>query len=442
MLYGISKEEIKACSLSELNACVRDAIRGALPETYWVRAELSDVRVNLSSGHCYLELVEKHPSSGALVAKARGTIWNRTYQQLKPYFEGETGQRFSSGLKVLVKVSVDFHELYGYNLVVWDIDPSYTLGDLLRKRMEIIRRLQEDGVYTLNKELPLPVPVQRIALVTSPTAAGYEDFVSQLHANRAGYCFYVKLFPATMQGEKAEESIIRALDRIYAYIDFFDVVVILRGGGSVADLNCFDSYPLAAHCAQFPLPVITGIGHERDDSVVDLVAHTRLKTPTAVAEFLIANTDELVTELTDLQERVLGYAADYLMRQKALLQLLATRLPALTVNRLEWNRSQMQRWGAKLSTASTLLINRRNTSLMDMNHQMKAGLQKNIHDRTRFLELTGQYVRMVSPEYILKRGYSLVLKDNKIIKRADELETGDTFITRFTDGERTGKVIK
>ncbi|WP_080906068.1 exodeoxyribonuclease VII large subunit [Parabacteroides sp. Marseille-P3160] len=443
MLYGTDeREEREACSLSELNTRVREAVHRALPETYWVRAEMTDVRMNLSSGHCYLEFVEKHPVTGQLVAKARGMIWSRTFRMLKPYFEGETGQVFGSGLKVLVKVSVDFHELYGYNLTVQDIDPSYTLGDLYRKRMEIIRRLQEEGVYALNKELELPLLIQRIALVTSPTAAGYGDFMNQLQSNRAGYQFYVKLFPAIMQGGKTEESIIRALDRIYSRMDLFDVVVILRGGGSVADLNCFDSYALASHCAQFPLPVLTGIGHERDDSVVDLVAHTRMKTPTAVAEFLIAKLDETADELQELQERALGSATELLTRQKTLLRLLVTQLPVLAVNRLEGNRSLMQRWGNKLSAAANTLLNRRGTMLAEINYRLKNNVQAGLTKSVRYLDLTEQYIKMASPDYILKRGYSLTLKDGKIVKRADALRVGDIFVTRFTDGEHTGKVIK
>ena len=244
-------EERRELSLLELNNLVRGAVSEAFPGTCWVRAEMSDVRTNASSGHCYLEFIEKNPITGQLVARARGSIWAKTFRMLKPYFEMETGQMFASGLKVLVKVSVEFHELYGYSLTVLDIDPAYTLGDMLRKRMEIIRQLKEEGVFTLNKELPFPVLPKRIAVITSPTAAGYEDFLNQLANNKAGYPFYPKLFPALMQGERTEESVIAALDRIYHHIDCFDVVVIIRGGGSTSDLNSFDSYLLAANCAQF-----------------------------------------------------------------------------------------------------------------------------------------------------------------------------------------------
>lgn len=230
---------------------------------------------------------------------------------------------------MLVKVSIEFHELYGYSLTVLDIDPAYTLGDMIRKRMEIIRQLKEEGVFTLNKELPLPTLPKRIAVITSPTAAGYEDFINQLANNKAGYPFYPKLFPALMQGERTEESVIAALDRVYRYADCFDVVVIIRGGGATSDLNSFDSYLLAANCAQFPLPIITGIGHERDDTILDMVAHTRMKTPTAVAEFLVGQMDKAAGEVEELQQDVCSLATDILSRQKNLLQLLGSRLPVL-----------------------------------------------------------------------------------------------------------------
>ena len=286
-------------SLTELNRNIKQALRDALPETYWVRAETSEVRVNSYSGHCYLEFVEKDERTGQVAARARGTIWAQQYAVIRPYFEEETGRPFTSGLKVLVRVAVDFHELYGLSLTVHDIDPSFTVGDLVRRRKEIIRQLQADGVFDLNRALSLPARPQRIAVISSATAAGYEDFTDQLLGNEYGFPFYVRLYPALMQGERTEASIIAALDRIYAVREAFDVVVIIRGGGSTADLSSFDSYALAANCAQFPLPIITGIGHERDDTVVDLVAHTRLKTPTAVAAFLI---DCMATQLADINE--------------------------------------------------------------------------------------------------------------------------------------------
>ena len=273
-------------SLLELNSLVRRSLEQCLPDEYWIQAELSDVRSN-TTGHCYLEFVQKDPRSNNLVAKARGMIWNNIYRLLKPYFEESTGQLFTSGIKVLVKVTVQFHELYGYSLTVLDIDPAYTLGDMARRRREILLQLEEEGVLTLNKELEMPVLPQRVAVISSATAAGYGDFCHQLQHNPGGFYFYTELFPALMQGNQVEESVLAALDRINARINEFDVVVIIRGGGATSDLSGFDTYLLAAACAQFPLPIITGIGHERDDTVLDSVAHTRVKTPTAAAAFLI-----------------------------------------------------------------------------------------------------------------------------------------------------------
>lgn len=428
-------QERQELSLLELNNRVKGAVLNAFPETCWVRAEMSDVRTNAASGHCYLEFVEKNAITGQLVAKARGSIWAKTFRMLKPYFEMETGQLFASGLKVLVKVSVEFHELYGYSLAVLDIDPAYTLGDMIRKRLEIIRQLKEEGVFTLNKELPFPTLPKRIAVITSPTAAGYEDFLNQLANNKAGYPFYTKLFPALMQGERTEASVIAALDRVYRYADCFDVVVIIRGGGATSDLNSFDSYLLAANCAQFPLPIITGIGHERDDTILDLVAHTRMKTPTAVAEFLIGQMDKAAAEVNDLQQAVCRMATDILSKQKNFLQLLGSRLPALAVNRIERSRAALQRIGIQLPTDAHAFLNRWASNLEAMQVRLANRAANSLAERTRFIQLTEQFIKMASPAYVLKRGYSLTLKDGKIVKQAAGLVAGDKLVTRFADGE-------
>lgn len=434
------QEKRKEFSLLELNARVREAITEALPETYWLCAEMSDVRMNAASGHCYLEFVEKNQITGQLVAKARASIWAKTFRMVKPYFEMETGQSFASGLKVLVKVSVEFHELYGFSLTVLDIDPAYTLGEMVRKRMEIIRQLQEEGVFSLNKELPFPVLPHRIAVVTSPTAAGYEDFLNQLVHNKHSYPFYPKLFPALMQGDKTEASVIGALDRIYRHAAHFDVVVIIRGGGATSDLSSFDSYLLAANCAQFPLPIITGIGHERDDTVLDLVAHTRMKTPTAVAEFLIGRMDTAADELTGLQQDVSVLASEILTSQKNYLQLIGTRLPGIATNRIERNRSNLQNLTSKLPVIASRLLTLRSLSLESVQLRLKNGAASKLTEGSRFLQLSEQFIKMASPDYILKRGYSLALKEGKIIKHATDLQSGDILTTRFADGDIVSEV--
>ncbi|MDR1723576.1 MAG: exodeoxyribonuclease VII large subunit [Tannerella sp.] len=409
----------RALTLLELNLLIRDAIEEALPETYWVRAETSDVRMIASSGHCYLEFIEKNEDTGQTVAKIRGTIWARTFILLKNDFEQSTGQAFASGLKVLVKVAVEFHELYGFSLNVLDIDSSYTLGDMLKQRKAVIRRLQEEGIFTLNKELPFPLLPQRIAVITSSTAAGYGDFVNQLADNKYGYVFYVKLFNAVMQGEKTEQSIIEALERIFAVAESFDVVVIIRGGGATSELNSLDSYLLTANCAQFPLPVITGIGHERDDTVLDMVAHTRLKTPTAVAAFLIECIDREHNQLLEWRQSIAETAVSRITKEKSELQLLAARFPDLVGNRVGLYRSQLQ--------SISLML----TSL----------LPAMLSNRRKDIEIIEQYVKLASPDYILKRGYALVYRDGRIIKQSSGLTVGDEISIRFADGTKEGKII-
>jgi exodeoxyribonuclease VII large subunit len=427
-------------TLLELNSVVRAAVAENLPDSYWVRAETSDVRVNASSGHCYLEFVEKDEHSAMLVAKAKGNIWARNFAVIKAKFENETQQRFSSGLKVLVRVTVVFHELYGYSLNVIDIEPSYTLGDMLRRRREIIERLKKEGVFDLNRELPVPTLPQRIALITSPTAAGYEDFINQLNDNEYGFVFYIKLFPAVMQGDRTEESIIAALDVINKHVELFDVVVIIRGGGSASDLSCFDTYALAANCAQFPLPVITGIGHERDDSILDLVAHTRLKTPTAVAAFLIDSLCRPFNELCKLQTGVCDSVTAIVRTEKNRLQTLSVRMPDMITARLERRRNNLNTTVARLIA----LPQRVSASVKNceaLNERLRYATTNIFAARRQALKLHEQYFRMVAPENILRRGYALAYRNGMLIKRADALTIDDYLTLRFHDAQRNAVIV-
>jgi len=275
---------VKEYTLLELNLLVRNTLDSNLEPSYWVIAEIGDIRIN-QKGHCYLELVQNEGDE--IVAKSRATIWSSTYQNLKPFFESITGQPLKQGLKVMVNVGVQFHELYGFSLNIRDIDPRFTLGEKARIRQETIKRLVEEGLYDLNKSKFLAIVPQNLAVISSPTAAGYGDFINHLANNPNGYQFSYKLFKALMQGNEAEESIIQAIERIKINIQDFDALVIIRGGGSQVDLDCFDSYNLTSKIASMSIPVITGIGHERDETISDLVAHTSLKTPTAVSDFLI-----------------------------------------------------------------------------------------------------------------------------------------------------------
>ena len=272
-------------TLYELNHFVRQVLEVNLDEPYWLQAELSEVKEN--RGHCFVEFVQKAEKNNSIIAKARGQIWASSWPIIRQHFENTTGQRLSAGMEVLVKVEVTFHEAYGYSLNIIDIDPRFTLGDIAKRRQEIIRQLQEEGVFTMNKEIELPPLLQRIAVISAATAAGYQDFSNQLQNNPHGLAFRTQLFPAVMQGAQVEQSVIQALNNIANEMEQWDAVVIIRGGGAAADLSGFDTLLLAENVAQFPLPIITGIGHEKDDTVIDLVSHTRVKTPTAAAEFII-----------------------------------------------------------------------------------------------------------------------------------------------------------
>lgn len=402
---------MEALSLYELNVLVRRAVEEGLSDSYWVQAELAEVRVN-AAGHCYVEFVQKAPQGNALLAKARGVIWSNVFQVLRPYFEEETGQAWAPGIKVLVRVTAVFHELYGFSLVVYDIDPAYTLGDLAQRRRAILKQLADEGVLTLNQELPMPVLPQRVAVVSSPTAAGYGDFCHQLRHNPHGYYFHVELFAAVMQGERTEDSILAALDAIHARQDEFDVVVIIRGGGATSDLSGFDTYLLAAACAQFPLPIITGIGHERDDTVLDSVAHVRVKTPTAAAEYLVSRVDQAAEALYALAARLQQGVSAALRKERLRLEGLKRRVPA----------------GAYRSVSQTRL------SLLVLRKDLARGAEAMLARQRHRLELLQQRLADASPRKQLERGYSLTLKDGRVVRDASSLQPGDCIETRLARG--------
>ena len=407
-----------ALSLYDLNALVRRCLEQCLPDEYWVQAELSEVRTHPATGHCYMEFVQKDPRGNNLVAKARGVIWSNVFRLLRPYFEESTGQAFEAGIKVLVQVSVSFHELYGFSLTVHDIDPTYTLGDMARRRREILKQLEDEGVLTLNKELLMPVLPRRVAVISSPTAAGYGDFRHQLEHNPRGYAFQVTLFAAAMQGDRVEASILEALDAINSRVEQFDVVVIIRGGGATSDLSCFDTYLLAAACAQFPLPIITGIGHERDDTVLDSVAHVRVKTPTAAAEYLIVRMDEAADRLNDLVVRLHEGVTARLEQERRRLYQCRNRIPASAVRRV--------------SSAQLELL----TARKDLHRSVETLLARHRHR----LELFRQRLADASPEKLLARGYSLTLKDGRAVKDASRLHEGDVLVTQVHKGTFTSIV--
>jgi len=464
-------------SLFELQQQVKGNLDNAFALPVWVKAEISEMTVN-RSGHCYLDLVETEQGTDQVIARCRATIWSYTFRMLRPYFETTSGQIFGEGIKVLLQAKIEYHEVYGLSLNIRDIDPVYTLGDLARQRREIIRRLQEDGVFEMNKELELPLVPQRLAVISSPTAAGLQDFLDQLHNNPHQFIFYTKLFPAVMQGIEAPRSIMNALDRIYEYEDIFDAVVIIRGGGAQLDLACFDHYDLASHVAQFPLPVITGIGHDKDDTVIDLVAHTRMKTPTAVAEFLISGAlrfwqelqeienhfEELITDqledhknrLSDATDQLKNLVNQMIVAQQNRLNIAGIHLSNRTQSFLKDQQSELKElivgtknFTNRFITGQTHQLNHsgnklnyifREKVLMNKNllnqfqHLIKIRIAETIRYEKKNLDLIHEKLRLVDPQNILKRGYSLTMIDGKIVKSVKQVKKGDRIESKLSDG--------
>lgn len=473
----------KYLTLSELNAQIKEALLDAFPGTLWVIAEVSELKEN-RSGHCYLELIEKEGNT--IVARSRATIWSYTYRMLKPYFETTTGQLFSQGIKILAQVTVEYHAAYGMSLNIKDIDPTYTVGDMALQRREIIERLQKEGVFEMNKELELPLVPQNIAVISSATAAGYQDFMQQLEHNAAGFKFYTHLFEAYMQGAETVPSIVGALERIFNYDGFFDAVVIIRGGGATADLSSFDSYDLAINVAQFPLPVITGIGHEKDDTIIDLVAHTRLKTPTAVAEFLISGMERYYSRLQELENSIIQTTRETLDEQKDLLERMAGSLSGSVDEFIQQKQQQLTQSGYQLQRSISNYSHKKQTGLNVLKHRLSSSLsmsflenknhinrqqrilkrlvgeavlkkqsnvkhvqdvlvsevQKKLYKERERLIRNENTVRLLNPENILKRGFTLTLKDGKIVKSVNELKRGEVLTTRFSDGDIHSKITQ
>lgn len=472
-------------TLSDLQHRVKSSLEDTFALPVWVIAEISEMTVN-RSGHCYLDLVETEPGTDSVIARCRATIWSYTFRMLKPYFETTTGQSFSEGLKVLLQAKVEYHEVYGFSLNIRDIDPVYTLGDLARQRREIIRRLQEDGVFEMNKELELPLVPQRIAIISSPTAAGLQDFLDQLHNNPHQFVFYTKLFPAVMQGSEAPRSITDALEQIFLYEEWFDTVVIIRGGGAQLDLACFDQYELAVHVAQFPLPVITGIGHDKDDTVVDLVAHTRMKTPTAVAEFLIAGALRFSQELKELQQQFSELVTGQLEDSRDRLNDAADRLNLLVTRMIVAHRNRLDIAGIHLSNHTDAFLNSQHSGLKQLlvevknktsrfvalqnhlldhsgnklnfvvrehilknrnqldqsRHLVKIQVSEFIRAEKKNLNSIQEKLRLVDPQNILKRGYSLTMLNGKIVKSVNQIREGDRLKTLLGDGSVESTVEK
>ena len=420
-------------SLYELNSLVRDVISMSLPDSYWVEAELSEAREGYG-GHCYMELIEKDEHSNTPIAKAHASCWRNRWMLLKPQFERVTGQRIHAGMKVLLKVHAQFHENYGFSWIVDDIDPTYTMGDMARKRMEIIQTLKEEGVFDLQKELKLPMFCQRIAVISSATAAGYGDFCNQLVDNGYGLQFTTALFAATMQGEGVEQSVISALNRINEEWENWDCVVIIRGGGATSDLSGFDTLALAENVANFPLPIITGIGHERDESVLDMISFQRVKTPTAAAAFLVDHLTEVYARIEDAQEAIVNYVKRRLQVERMKFERLSTQIPTLfsLVKVRQSNRLDqlLNRLKVKAERIPADGLHR----LEMLEARLKEPVARKLERELHRIDMLSQRAIAQDPERLLSRGYSITLKDGKSIKDASQLKAGDEIETRFAKG--------
>lgn len=375
---------------------VRTAVEECLTDEYWVEAELTEARV--SAGHCYMELIQKEKNTNTPVARASAKCWRNTWTIIQPHFERVTGQRLTAGMKVLLKVYPQFHENYGFSWIVTDIDPAYTLGDMQRKRLEIIRQLKEEGVFDLNRELELSPFAQRIAVISSENAAGYGDFCNQLNTNQYGFRFKITIFAAIMQGERVENSVVEALNAINQEADRYDCVVIIRGGGATSDLSGFDTLTLAENVANFPLPVITGIGHDRDEAIIDLIAHTRVKTPTAAAAFLIDNLKQTADRITEA----------------------GTRIASITAARMDKEQLRLTRTEERMQAATTL----------------------NIIKEQHRLAMLEQRAEAASPVLILRRGYSITLVNGQSLRDPANVKAEDVIVTHVEKGILISKAIK
>ena len=423
-------ESEKRLTLYELNSLVREVLECEMPDEYWVEAELSECRE--ARGHCYMELIQKDERSATPIAKASARCWASKWTLIRPYFERTTGQQLHAGMKVLLKVYAQFHEAYGFSWIVTDIDPTYTLGDMARKRQEIIRQLKTEGVFDLQKELRMPLFCQRIAVISSETAAGYGDFCNQLADNPYGFKFHTQLFPAIMQGEGVEQSVINALECIYN--EQFDCVVIIRGGGATSDMSGFDTLALAENVANFPLPIITGIGHDRDESILDMVSHTRVKTPTAAAAFLIDHLKTVMDILNDSQEQILRLAQQKLTYYKTQFATIAEVLPRLFSNVKILQEARLEALNNRLILSSGSRLSTLNAQLSTLAEHLPILLDRRLMAEKHRLQLGEEKARSLDPTLLLSRGYSMTMKDGKIVRDPKTLRHGDEIETHLEKG--------
>lgn len=431
----------KTYSLIDITSLVKQTIEDKFFDYYPIVTEIGSLSVN-RSGHCYLELLQKDSKNDRIIAKMRATIWANSFAMINSYFESVTGEKLRSGIKVLIKASVVFHELYGFSLNIVDIDPNYTLGDLERQKKEILDQLENDGVIDMNKELSLPLAPKTIAIISSETAAGYEDFLNQLNNNQQGFIYHTKLFTAVMQGDKLEESIISALDKIYEYSQYFDLVVIIRGGGSKIELGVFDNYNIAYYITQFPLPIITGIGHDRDISICDIVAHSSVKTPTAAAEFILEQSEEYLFSINNLTEEFKSETDWIIEKQKNVLKELdyefSNSFSKLINNSLY--KLDLIKYDFKNVVKSA--IDMQSEFLIRKKNRLIDASSSYINNEAHRLEINEHIVQENNPEKILKKGYTYITKNKKFVKDLSLLKDGDIIVNHSNTVDIKSKLVR
>ena len=455
--------DTKKFSLTQLQSEIRKIVSDNFTVDIWVIAEVSEVKINFS-GHAYLELVEKSEVSDDIISRARAIIWSRQARMLLPYFETTTGSAIGEGMKILIKVSVEYHELYGLSLIINDIDPSYTIGEIAVKRKKIIKRLEKEGVIGMNQECEYPLLPKSIAIISSPKAAGYQDFITHLLNNQYGYTYRTNLYEAIMQGEDTAISVTSALDEIYKGIDNTDLVVIVRGGGSQADLSWFDNYGIAYMVTQFPVPVLTGIGHEKDLSVTDLVAFNNFKTPTAVADYIIESTRATEEYIISTGKRIKDLSMLVMSSNRDLFKNTRIRIIPLINNELSKNREDLSILRHKIRGATSLYIERNMTltEIVRNSFTREAGLciRKRLESLTYIegelrkqsvsavtknkekLEYVNRSFQNLSPERVLRRGYSITLLNGRSVRQAAKLNKGDNITTILHEGKIDSKIFE
>lgn len=428
----------RTMTLIELNRLIASLVACNATQCVWVTAELSDVAVR--GGHCYMELIQKDDTGNTIIAKARGIIWANRFSYIAAEFMAATGQRFATGLKVMVRVSANFHPVFGLSLVIDAVNPDYTIGDLMRKRQEILRRLEAEGILNDNRNLTWCAIPNRIAIISAPGAAGYGDFINQLYNNPLRLRFKVKLFEAIMQGENAPASIINALERIVMDPEEWDGVVIIRGGGATSDLACFDNYDIAANIAQFPLPVIIGIGHERDITVLDYVANMRVKTPTAAAEWFIARGNDALDRLTEIAVTIHRVASEKIAASGQQLAYSASMLSILPLRQIERSRQTLTRHGIGLSQLSSTRLAPELGRLQKLQNMIGSCTSFTMRRHSDTLDSYRKLLDVLSPQATLERGYSITMANGRAVRDPASVPPGSTITTILAKGKITSAV--